>query len=236
MKQVFYSFLIVSLCVVPIACKKDTVPAAVDGLVAYYNFTKGVKDESGNNNTAQIRGATPTKDRFENTESAYAFDGYSYIELPPNKFTMDEFSYAAWVKIAYVPYQNGVLTILNTGNYQGDHAMVLANTTVLGWGMWSYTEDRANFNFAYSGILPTDTSQWYHIVASRSKDLLKIYVNGSLSSSQKMTGKPFYGSSVRTLIGQRFDGTFGFNGAIDEVRLYSHALSDNEAKQVYEMN
>ena len=236
MKQVYLAFLLTGLCFVFVACKKPIDPEPVAGLIAYYDFTKGVKDLSGNNNTAQIVGATPTTDRFGTTESAYAFDGSSYIELPPNKFATDEFTYAAWVKLAYVPQTYDVLTIMDTGNYRGDHAMVLANTTVLGWGMWSYTEDRANFNFAYSGSLPTNTNQWYHILASRSKNQLNIYVNGALSSSQTMTGKPFYEGTVRTLIGQRFDGTFSFRGAIDDVRIYNRALSDTEAKRVYEMN
>ncbi|WP_461148382.1 LamG domain-containing protein [Spirosoma pulveris] len=236
MKQLSLTFLLTGLCFVFTACKKPAEPEPVAGLVAYYDFTKGVKDVSGNNNTAQIVGATPTADRFGTTESAYAFNGSSYIELPPDKFATDEFTYAAWVKLAYVPQTYGVFTILDTGNYQGDHAMVLANTTVLGWGMWSYTEDRANFNFAYSGSLPTNTNQWYHILASRSKNKLNIYVNGVLSSSQAMTGKPFYEGSVRTLIGKRFDGSFSFSGAIDDVRIYNRALSDVEAKRVYEMN
>ncbi|GAB4056247.1 hypothetical protein GCM10028810_71780 [Spirosoma litoris] len=207
--------------------------------MACYSFTKGIKDESGNNNLVQNRGATPTADRFGNEESAYAFDGNSYMELPSNTFNTEEFTYTAWVKPAYIPSwngNNGVLTIISTGNSNGDHVMVLANTTVQGWGMWSYTKDRAYNNFAYSGVLPTSTAQWYHILASRSKDSLKIYVNGTLSASQKMTAPPLYDGSVRTLIGLRFNGTLYFSGVIDEIKIYNRALSDGEAKLVYETN
>lgn len=235
MWQRLYTISILFLCLN--SCKTNSpIPGVTDGLVAYFSFSNGVKDESGNNNTAQIHGATPSNDRYGNSLSAYSFDGYSsYIELSPNKFTTSEFTYAAWVKPSSIPLKNGVLTILDTGDYQGDQAMVLANTTVLGWGMWSYTIDRASFNFAYTGILPTDTSKWYHIIASRGEKVLNIYVNGVLSSSQNMTDKPFYSNNVRTLIGQRFDGTFTFNGIIDEVKIFNRALSDQEAKTLFEM-
>jgi len=112
--------------------------------------------------------------------------------------------------------------------------MVLARTTVLGWGMWTYTSDRANFNFAYSGVLPDDNSKWYHILASRSKNKLQVFVNGVLSASQNLSGEPIYNEQARTLIGSRSDGSAGFIGAIDEVRIYNRALPEEEAKRVYQ--
>lgn len=116
--------------------------------------------------------------------------------------------------------------------------MVLARTNVLGWGMWSYLDNQGHSEFAYSGVLPTDTNQWYHIIASRSEDMLYIYVNGLLSASKNMSGKPFYGSNsgaIRTFIGKRFDGDRPFIGSIDEVKIYNRALNDQEAKLIFEM-
>lgn len=220
----------------PIPPVEPTSCSPVSGIVACYSFSGGVNDDSGNNNTARLVGATPTADRYGNASSAYSFTGNSYIELPSNKFNSEEFTYAAWVKPSRLLQQGDVFTILNTGSEYGDHAMVLAKTSVLGWGMWSYLDNRGHSEFAYSGVLPTDTNQWYHVLASRSKDMLYIYVNGSLSASQKMSGKPFYEGNVRTLIGQRFDGSASFIGSIDEVKLYNRALNAQEAKQIYDMN
>ena len=241
MKNVIYACIWVYLC----SCStldltkdhpiEETNCSPVSGIMACYSFSEGGKDNSGNNYTAQIMGATPTSDRFGNPNSAYLFTGGTYIELPANTFTTDEFTYVAWAKPAHVLQQNEVFTIVNTGSPQGDHAMVIGRTNVLGWGMWSYLDNQGHSEYAYSGSVPTDATQWYHIVASRSKDMLRIYVNGTLSASQKMSGKPFYGGNIRTLIGQRFDGDRSFIGSIDEVKLYNRALNDQEAKQLYEM-
>jgi hypothetical protein len=46
-----------------------------DGLIAYYLFNGNANDESGNGNHGTINGATLTTDRYNNADSAYAFDG-----------------------------------------------------------------------------------------------------------------------------------------------------------------
>ncbi|MEZ0609570.1 LamG domain-containing protein [Fibrella sp. WM1] len=220
------------------SCLDHNAAPSISGQLAYYSFTKNANDGSGNNNVANVKGATLIADRYGNAESAYFFNGASSIELPQNVFNLPEFTYAAWVKPTFIPpsQQGGVMVILNSGGPGGDQSMVLANTTVYGWGMWSYTNPQGLNNYAYVGKLPTDLTPWYYVVATRSQDLLKIYVNGELVASQSMTGKPYYGSgSVRTFIGQRNDGTLGFNGSIDEVRIYNRVLTKEEIMQLYRL-
>jgi hypothetical protein len=56
-----------------------------NGLVACYPFNTYANDESGNGNNGIVNGATLTTDRFGKANSAYNFNGSSYIELPDNK-------------------------------------------------------------------------------------------------------------------------------------------------------
>ena len=53
-----------------------------DGLVAHYPFNGNANDMSGNGNHGIIYGATLTTDRCEKPNSAYYFDGKSYIRVP----------------------------------------------------------------------------------------------------------------------------------------------------------
>jgi hypothetical protein len=53
-----------------------------DGLVAHYPFNGNANDESGNGNHGMVNGATLTEDRFGNIDSAFHFDGRSYIVVP----------------------------------------------------------------------------------------------------------------------------------------------------------
>ena len=70
-----------------------------DGLVAYYPFNGNAKDESGNGNHGAVNGATLTEDRFGNIDSAYHFDGNSYIVVPNSpalESPSDQYSVAVW--------------------------------------------------------------------------------------------------------------------------------------------
>ncbi len=74
-----------------------------DGLVAYYPFNGNASDKSGNGNHGTVYGATLTKDRFGNTNSAYSFDGiddYIMVDLSVSlKFNPNtsSFTLSAWV-------------------------------------------------------------------------------------------------------------------------------------------
>ncbi len=76
-------------------------------------------------------------------------------------------------------------------------------------------------------------NQWYHIVGVRkSGGLGTLYVNGVLSrTADQNTGTPAAGSD--TYIGNISTADRGFNGKIDEVRLYNTALTATEVAQLY---
>lgn len=53
-----------------------------NGLTAYYPFNGNANDASGNGNNGTVNGATLTADRFGNANSAYRFNGASWVQLP----------------------------------------------------------------------------------------------------------------------------------------------------------
>ena len=64
------------------------VPSYVptDGLVAYYPFNGNANDETGNGNNGTVDGAKLITDRFENSNSAYEFDGINNSITVSNQF------------------------------------------------------------------------------------------------------------------------------------------------------
>ena len=77
------------------------VPSYVptNGLVAYYPFDGNANDDSGNGNNGTVNGATLTTDRFGNANSAYSFDGQSYIRVPHTNmlnFGTGDYSLSVW--------------------------------------------------------------------------------------------------------------------------------------------
>ncbi|MBY0426614.1 MAG: T9SS type A sorting domain-containing protein, partial [Cytophagales bacterium] len=73
------------------------------------------------------------------------------------------------------------------------------------------------------------TSNWYHIVMQRESGILKFYVNGNLLGFSNST-IPYVPTSLR--IGSQHGVRF-YNGKVDDVQIYSKALSIAEIQALY---
>ncbi|MDD2917154.1 MAG: LamG domain-containing protein, partial [Candidatus Gracilibacteria bacterium] len=74
---------------------------------------------------------------------------------------------------------------------------------------------------------------FYHVTITYDADFnFKGYINGTLFYTGKGKSKPYY-DMTKIRIGQTTDGFWGytFNGIIDDIKIYSRALSDSEIKQ-----
>ena len=83
------------------------------------------------------------------------------------------------------------------------------------------------------GLFSTDalsTGTWYHIAGVYDNGTLKLYINGELNNTVSDAG---YTPSNRelTIGGQPNSSNYGFDGLIDEVHLYSSALSAETIRQ-----
>jgi len=104
-------------------------------------------------------------------------------------------------------------------------------------------DGRMKFNLQIGGLqyVASTTStwnagEWYHIAGTYDGTNMKIYVNGDLENIKPQTGsigtgnyKLFLGS----LAVNNIPTNMYFDGAIDEVRIYDHALSDEEVQNRY---
>jgi hypothetical protein len=74
---------------------------------------------------------------------------------------------------------------------------------------------------------PTDGSTWMHIAATFDGSTMRLYVNGVLEGT--LAGPAAVGSNALALgIGAQPDGVSPLQGALDEVRVWSRALSPSE--------
>jgi hypothetical protein len=199
------------------------------GLVGYFPFTGNANDSSGNNIATTLwHNAILTKDRFGNNASAFSFTSNPYpsswitgtLKNPLGSI----FSISFWAK------RN---TSLPTGSSYDDIEWFFAcgegspdkktqigiprGSKVLVYGPAAPSSINSNY-----GIDDT----WTHYVETYSNGIIKIYVNGKLISSANYTmnltsGLFFIG--VNEMYARE-----GFNGAIDEVRLYNLVLSEGQ--------
>lgn len=94
---------------------------------------------------------------------------------------------------------------------------------------------------AHKIILSTsiELNKWYHVVGTFGDNLIKLYIDGVLIKSGSYTEDMTYEySNNRFVLGKMsfgYTGTgtyFPFNGCLNDVRIYDHALSPLEIKQI----
>lgn len=208
-------------------------------LVAYWSFNKGagdsVTDESGNGFDGKVIGAEWSKEG--KMGNAMDFNGTTaYIEvasdpgLDPDK---DSWTVELWMKrFDNASDWHKILTKYPCCNYQGYRLGLYNGNIHVIFGIG------APPNCAeVTSLAKIEDQEWHHIAftADRSGDVI-IYVDGVPDEKTGAIGQ-IKGESIITEqnleIGRCHwcGGAMGFNGSIDEVKIWRTALAEAEIKQ-----
>jgi hypothetical protein len=204
-------------------------------LLACYPFNGDAQDSKGTHG-GTVNGATLTTDRFGNANSAYSFDGNSYIQLAnPDDFKNNTFTYSAWVNANDLPGLEVARTILSIGNDGADQHFRLFNSSVTSGPAWNFNSYIGNgvstpLLLSYTSVV---ANTWIHVVVTRSLTGRKVYVNGILSVSDVGLSSPYYATPTLATIGSRYNGIQKFYGKIDDVKIYKGTLNDAQVTAIY---
>jgi len=196
------------------------------GLLGFWPFNGNAKDESGNSNNGTVNGATLTTDRNGKSNSAYYFNGNSWISYNLNLPTGNApRSFSTWFKTKSNSGSGGMghNTILCYGSRSQNK---LNNISLyegkVGFLAWSND---------YSSERIYNDNKWHHLLVTSSGSNLRVYVDNSLVI-EKATSLNTYSSIL--YIGRRIEegGQF-FNGEIDDIRIYNRVLNDAEIQALY---
>lgn len=210
------------------------------GLIAYFPFSGNALNQSGNNVSSTVFGANHTFDRFNNPNSAYYFDGNSYIQFIANNLQNDEYTYSLWANISEIPDFGTMAFALNIGSTGGDQSINISNgyfngqKTFNGWLGGGYNKNALGFALQENNTLETD--KWTHVVCTRFPSYTLLYIDGIVVDSIGADSiiLPSYGTgSVKGYIGIRNSMLSGFTGTIDDVAIYNRALSKSEVSDLY---
>ena len=226
----------------------------VEGLVAYYPFSANANDESGFENHGTVNGATLTNDRFNNPSSAYSFDGISnYIHsefLINGQSTM---TYSFWAKTTETFDEMSVITQDCGDDCYESFALVLNkflnSAVVCEYGhMETSPQSFAYAQAAHYGAVNTETanSGWKHYALVIGSDNnfsyanFKLYVNGiqyDTSCDHNWGGWEYSFPNYPLVIGKGNESIMGsfFEGEIDDIAIWSRALSDEEIANLYDL-
>ena len=209
-------------------------------LVGSYNFNGNANDASGNNYNGTVFGATLTTDRYGVPDRAYSFNGINnYITLPSNTFGLSNFTYSAWVNTSnYLQYAQAIISIGNAGADQVISMVNLSQTAGgQNWQFFSYVV--IGQSPAPSIVIPSPNVNdvWHHVVATRSQNDLKLFIDGSFVGVTNVSSPPAYNTPVLASIGARStNNTQFFSGKIDDVSIYNRVLSAQEVSNLYNYN
>ena len=213
--------------------------APTKGLIAYYPFDGDAKDKSGNHNDGVMIGTRPTADRKGRLGSAMLFGEGKYITVPSSKSLnspTEQITIAAWVRVSAWFNNNwgDSATILAKGSNLRDTAYRLeffSNLKVVNTG--GITAQNVS-----SVVCSHLHGEWHHVAMVSDGKIAKVYIDGVIVGAGTVAGRPDrYGPVGELFIGHNtLDNDECLIGAMDELRIYNRALSDDEIKAVYEAN
>ena len=209
-------------------------------LVGYWTFDEGqgttIADTSGYGNNGTLVGATASTWTRGRVGSALYFDGTSatgvYVPNSPSLQLSNAASFAAWVRC---DNPNAAPMF----SKEGDPPSHLSYWFGVSGGHFGAQLDRDGaqpWDFSSIGEGNIIAGQWIHLAATWDGATVRYYTNGvPLPDTSSFTGPIFLGTA-RLGIGVNSEyGNYRFTGAIDEVRIYNHALSPAEVSALAAM-
>lgn len=228
-----------------VRCLKDVPEVDLQrGLVAYYPFNGSANDESGKNHNGVVYGAALTTDRFENSNSAYDFNGLdNFIEIADNpdiNFGKSiNFTIAFWFKLDKKEPQ-GAYGILTKGTQTsdvygfdlpfGENALVRFIMGKENGAAVLYRDD----------IPSVDDGRWHFVsgIAIRNSNTMQLYQDGIKIHELTTLGLEdlIMSSEASLKIGVSRLFTSFFGGKLDDIRLYTRELNPAEIMALYTEN
>lgn len=212
----------------PVGCQNPGV--LVDGLMFYMPFSNSVADLKGN---AVIAPADTTfvADRAGNPKCAILFNGNYQLHIPSataNELVQgDAFSVSLWFRMD--DEENGNL----------EHFFTKGNENGVGFEVSAYDMNTPLFWAGQSGVwdTPWNTDQtlwadhnWHHLVVSVDvENTILLYRDGVLRNSATFSSADIAAQAMDYYIGA------GFYGALDDLRVYKRALSQQEVQTLFEL-
>jgi|SRR5690606_8122983 hypothetical protein len=218
------------------SCEKANIDSLRYGLVSYYPFSGNAKNFAGSYHGV-VNGATLSTDRFNQPNSAYAFNGVSdYILIKDfgDIVPTEEISVSMWVQATDTRTQFQMMLCPDNNRF-GISAYYYhngQNTTFWDYG-WQGEGGEAPGRL-YFRPEPNDT-QWHHYIflSSIKANYMKIYKDGYLLISENES-LPLLNASGRDLKIGCGDGHGFHKGKIDDIRIYNRILNEREIRQLYD--
>jgi chitodextrinase len=207
---------------------QNTAPVFSGTLVANYPFSNSGTDITPYANTADMSTALPTKDRFNKSNKAYAFNKSTATASNSPQLNSPLTSISFWAKVNQLP-ASGEDYMLSDGGYQERWKISLPDH-----GKPVFSTKTANGNVDLDAdSVRLAIGQWTHIVMTHDALNDNIYINGLLKKSKSAPGDLLKTTHPLGIGYDPIDNAGYFNGSLDEVEIFNVALSAPEVLALY---
>jgi len=158
----------------------------------------------------------------------------SYISINSTNFHNPNFTYSSWVNLSSYATEASEIISDYSGNYKGNVFDITSSGHVR---IIVMSSSSASYDCIGSSII--QLNNWVYLSASYDGQKLRLYLNCNLTDSSQAN---FYSYSTAgsLLIGSASwcigCSQLNFHGKIDDIRIYSCALSNSEIQALYQEN
>jgi len=228
----------------------DTGSSLERGLVGHWTFDgkdtqSTITDRSGQSNHGYFNGgATSSAKKIGKLGQAFRFDGVNdYVSIAQNgdyNLSGSAFTISAWVLEDTSAATMESIPVFKrfVSWYDGSKNIQLGLSPNITDNRAFYISNSALLEHAKLTTSGSISNGWHHLVATfDGASTYKIYVDGSDTNAGDDAWNnttPYTGDSTTLYIGQRANGGF-VDGLLDDVRIYSRALTADEVRQLYKL-
>lgn len=225
--------LVLLFCIAAAGAAGDQGPAPSATPAVYLDFNEGsgnaVLDASGHGNAGAIVGSVRRVDNGGCVKALVLDGNADYVVIPHTSANhpTDGVTASLWFYVNDTFPQTLVSTRAN-GN--GGYRLAFDDGNDLYWTVGLDTAGDVSVIVPHESIAPR---QWHHVTGTYDGKTVKVYLDGILRNQQNASGTIRYPAANPVMVGAEA-GTSGtpdpeapgyFTGGIDEVRIYSGALS-----------
>ncbi|NDB96396.1 MAG: DUF5011 domain-containing protein, partial [Verrucomicrobia bacterium] len=213
------------------------------GLVAYYPFSGDYLDRSGFANHLTPQGVEMVVGQNGSSSSAVRIQSGQYLLNNNMSFQLSEnqdITILVWVRMdnyehpypAFVALSNEGAT-LNTLNFDMLRMGMTANRDI-GNKFWIDHHFGRTFGNSVSSGFTLELGEWNQLgLTVSASGTIKLYVNGNLRVQEQKSFGALNTQPTQLILGHSFPD-FYFNGALDDLRIYTRVLSGSEISQLYQ--
>jgi hypothetical protein len=216
--------------------------ALTDNIAAYWKFDEGsgttAADAVGGNDGTLTGSPSWTTSGLVN--DAITYNGSSqYTKTSSGLSVSSAFTVALWVNPSVTLSSSGDYGIFEYGTASASKIAIELNAS--GGSARLLTPDLSNTSYyadsSYVGVTSFNANTWYFIVLIYDGSTKKLYANGATDSHMGVSATGTIGSGTQFMVGGDQHGSSGaahyFPGTIDEVGIWSRALTATEISQLY---